>query len=79
MMRCDLDSGVGRLTKSLAELRERVQDVKTQWNDATMQQFEDNHLREIPARMRLLATAIERLSEVVAQAERECSDRDETQ
>jgi len=74
MTLCDLDSGLGRLSRAFAELKERLADVKSEWNDATLQQFEEAHLRELPSRMQLLVTAIGRLSDVVAQAERECAD-----
>jgi uncharacterized protein YukE len=74
MTLCDLDSGIGRLSRAFAELKERVVDVKSQWNDETLRQFEEAHLRELPARMQLLVTAVERLADFVNQAERECAD-----
>ena len=72
---CDLDSGVGQLSRAFADLKERLVDIKAEWNDATLQQFEQVHLREIPSRMQLLVTAIERLSDFVDQAERDCADQ----
>lgn len=71
---CDLDGGIGRLSRAFKELKERLADIKSEWNDTTLQQFEENHLRDLPPRMQLLVTAIGRLSETIAQAERDCAD-----
>lgn len=73
-MICDLESGVGKVSRAWADLKERLTDVKTEWNDATMRQFEEAYLRELPSRMQLLITAIDRLSDVIVQAERDCAD-----
>lgn len=74
MKLCDLDSGLGRLSRAFATFKERLADVKTEWNDARLEQFEKDHLREIPSRLQLLVTALDRLNDVIAQAERECAD-----
>lgn len=74
MTMCDLDGGVGRLSRAFKDLKERLAEVKSQWNDASLQQFEETYLRDLPPRMQLLVTAIGRLSETIAQAERDCAD-----
>ena len=74
---CDLDSGVGQLSRAFTELKERLADVKSDWNDSRLQQFEQAFLTDVPSRMQLLVTAIERLSDFVDQAERECADQRE--
>jgi hypothetical protein len=53
--------------------------IKTDWNDGTLQQFEATHLAPIPARLQQLLAAVQRLSETLAIAERDCEDRPETE
>ena len=74
---CDLNTGLGRLAEGFSQLKERLAEVKTHWNDEAIRQFEKNHLQEIPARMQLMLAAVQRLAEVVERAERECEDRPE--
>ena len=74
---CDLNTGLGRLAEGFSQLKDRLAEVKTQWNDEAIRQFEKNHLQEIPARMQLMLAAVQRLAEVVERAERECEDRPE--
>lgn len=72
---CDLDSPSGRLARAFAELKQSLAEVRETWNDDTARRFDQEHLREIPARLHLLVTAVDRLAGEVRQAERDCSDR----
>jgi hypothetical protein len=76
---CDLNSGQGQLAHAFAKLKERLVEIKTDWNDGTLQQFEATHLAPIPARLQQLMAAVQRLSETLAIAERDCEDRPETE
>jgi hypothetical protein len=48
--------------------------AKTHWNDAASRQFEEQHLREIPARLQLFVAAVQRFAAAVERAERDCGD-----
>jgi hypothetical protein len=74
---CDLNSGLGQLSHAFSRLKDRLAETKSDWNDGARRQFEQNHLSEIPARMQLLIAAVQRLSEVLEKAERDCEDRPE--
>ena len=74
---CDLNSGAGQLKEAFGQLKERWAAVQSQWRDDAGRDFEQMHLREIPARLQLMMTAVQRLSEALAQAERDCRDRDD--
>jgi hypothetical protein len=72
---CDLNSGLGQLSNAFSQLRDRLAATKSEWDDATRKQFEEEHLNEIPGRMQLLVAAVQRLGEVLDRAEKDCSDR----
>jgi len=74
---CDLNSGLGQLSHAFSQLKDRLAETKSSWDDGTRRQFEQNHLNEIPARMQLLVAAVQRLSEVLEKAERDCEDQPE--
>lgn len=76
---CDLNSGQGQLAHAFAQLKDRVSEIKSNWNDGTLQQFEATHLAPIPGRLQQLMAALQRLAETLAVAERECEDRPESE
>jgi len=71
---CDLQTGLGQLAQAQTHLRERWAEAKQHWHDQASRQFEEEHLREIPARLQLLVAAVQRLSAVLAEAEQECGE-----
>jgi hypothetical protein len=73
---CDLHSGAIRLTRAAKSLRDQWLDTKDHWNDQNRRDFERNHLEPIAPEITLTLAAIQRLSELLEQAERECSDDD---
>ena len=73
---CDLQAGLGQLAQAHTQLCERWHEAQEHWRDEASRQFEETHLREIPARLQLLLAAAQRLAGVLEQAERECGDRD---
>lgn len=77
MSLCDLETGTGRIAQAFGRLKDRLKDVREQWTDDTLRRFEQDHLREIPNRLRLLLSAMEQLNGTLAQAERDCADRTE--
>ncbi|MDX1945441.1 MAG: hypothetical protein SFU86_08530 [Pirellulaceae bacterium] len=72
---CDLETGLGKLAQATSHLKERWQATQEHWRDDAARQFEKTHLGPLPARLQLLVAAAQRLSEVLREAERECSDR----
>ena len=74
---CDLNSGMGQLTQSFSQLKDRLNEIKTHWNDDTLRQFEETYLAPIPGRMQLMVAGVQRLADAVMEAERECDDRPE--
>jgi hypothetical protein len=71
---CDLQTGLGQLAQAQTRLREQWTIAKTHWHDQASRQFEEEHLRDIPSRLQLLVAAVQRLSAVLEEAERECGE-----
>lgn len=72
---CDLNTGLGQLTEAFSDLKERLAETKTHWNDDTSRQFQEKHLEPILPRIRLTISAIQHLTEVLSAAEKELEDR----
>ena len=71
---CDLHTGSIRLTRAAKSLRDQWLDTKDHWNDQNRRDFEQNHLEPLAPEITLTLAAVQRLAEVLEQAERECSD-----
>lgn len=74
---CDLHSGRNRLTRAAQLLRDQWSQTCDHWDDANQRDFYQNHLQPLAPQITLMLSAVHRLSEVLQQAERECSDDDE--
>ena len=74
---CDLNTGIGRLAEAFSQLKDHWGETKAHWNDDVSRQFEKTHLQEIPAKLQLMLASVQRLSEVLEKAERECEDHPE--
>ena len=72
---CDLSTGTARLAQAFAQLKEHVVASRAHWNDQARTQFEQTHLQGLPTELQLLFTAVQRLSEVLDQAEKDCEER----
>jgi uncharacterized protein YukE len=72
---CDLATGAGQLQHAFGQLKERWRDARAHWDDEAARNFEETFLRPIPARLQHLVIAIDRLAQMVEQAERDCADR----
>ena len=77
MRLCDLSSGTGQLNHAMSKLKQHWTDAKPFWNDDVSRKFQEQHLQPIPAELQSLLLAVESYSQVIAQAERDCSDRDQ--
>lgn len=71
---CDLVSGVGRLRRSTAKLKEAWLEAKEHWNDKASNEFEKKYLQPIPPQLTLTVAAVHKLAGVLEQAERDCED-----
>ena len=74
---CDLNSGLGRLQRSAARLKERWLETRTVWMDQTQRQFQEQHLDPLPPQIGMVLAATQRLAESLAQAEKACADESE--
>ena len=74
MKMCDLNTGAIRLTRSAKKLRDHWLEAKDHWNDQNSREFEKNHLAPLAPEITMTLAAVQRLAEVLEQAERECSE-----
>jgi hypothetical protein len=74
---CDLHTGRNRLTRATKQLRDQWSLTSEHWKDTNQESFEQNHLHPIKPQVTLLLAAVHRLSEVLEQAQRDCSEEDE--
>lgn len=74
MRHCDLISGLGRLKHAAAELRDAWLNAKSYWTDQVSRDFEKNHLEHLPARITQAVAAVQELTELLEQAEKELED-----
>jgi hypothetical protein len=74
---CDLTSGLGRLQRNAARLKERWHETRTVWMDETRRQFQEQHLDPLPPQISMVLAATQRLTESLEQAEKACADESE--
>ena len=74
---CDLQSGLGRLQRSAARLKDCWSETGNAWMDETRQQFQERHLDGLAPQISMLLAATQRLAECLEQAEQECGDEPE--
>jgi hypothetical protein len=72
---CDLNTGLGQLSQAFSQLKERLAETKTHWNDDTSRAFQQTHLEPILPKLQLTLSAIQHLSEILSKAEKELDDR----
>ena len=71
----DLWGGSAQLADSFDALRTAWAETATRWDDSTSRRFYKERLEPLEPITRRALAAIERLAEVLAKAERDCSDR----
>jgi hypothetical protein len=76
---CDLSTGLIKLTRAAKRLRDQWAATEAHWDDQNAADFEQNHLQPILPQLTLTSAAVNRLAALLVQAERECSDEDESQ
>jgi hypothetical protein len=76
MRSCDLLTGLGRLKRSAARLKEQWLETKTHWNDQASRDFEKNFLQGLAPQITLAVAAIHEYAELMEQVEKELEDPD---
>ena len=71
---CDLHTGRNRLSKATKDLRDQWRETQEVWHDGNAREFAKRHLEALGPQITLMVTAINNLQEVLAKAERACSD-----
>ena len=70
----DLTAGMAKLDMALKTLEAKVADIGESWDDDSYHRFQETYLEPLRPRMRTMADAIHRLSDVLATAEQQCRD-----
>jgi hypothetical protein len=70
---CDLSAGSAKLEMAIKSLRVTLSAVDDQWTDQAHRKFQEEHLAPIEPAVRRMFDDISRIAEVIAAAERDCS------
>ena len=62
----------GTLSKAMKELMTRWADVKGNWDDVQSRQFEETYLRNLESDLRVAASAMDQIAQVLHQVRRDC-------
>jgi hypothetical protein len=68
-----VQDGRALIGKAMKELMFRWGETHAQWNDATSFNFEKNRLEPMEADLRSAASAMDQMSQLLAQIRRDCS------
>ena len=77
MRNWDLTAGAAKLEMALKTLQHASAEIGESWDDATNERFQENYVAPIEPRVRTLLDALNRLAELLANAERQCRDERE--
>lgn len=76
MQICDVITGTKRLQRSTKALKEQWLLTKEHWRDETADEFEEKYLQPLGEKVRMALSAVDRLTEVLEEAEKDLSDAD---
>jgi hypothetical protein len=62
----------GTLAKAMKELMTRWADVKGNWDDVQSRAFEETYLRNLESDLRVAASAMDQVAQVLHQVRRDC-------
>ena len=71
---CDVITGTKRMQKATKSLKEQWLQTKEYWRDQTAEKFEEEYLQPLGEQIRMALTAVDYLTEVLEEAEKELSD-----
>jgi hypothetical protein len=69
--------GIGKLSRAFSDLKLRLAENWEQWHDVARRDFEENYLHDLPIQLQQTLVAVQRLEEILQQAEKECGDEPE--
>ena len=65
-------AGKAKLTRGLKDLKARWDVARTKWDDAASRDFEKKHLEHLEPRTRIVLSAMDHMSEILARIRRDC-------
>jgi hypothetical protein len=74
MRNFDLISGIGRLKRSSAQLKEKWLNVRDHWDDQASRDFEKEFLQMLAPQLTLVMAALHEFHDVMQQAGKELED-----
>lgn len=72
MRSADVVGSAAKLELAMKTFRTTMSGVDPQWTDAARRDFQETHLAPMKPNVKTMITAVARLAEVLAAAEREC-------
>jgi hypothetical protein len=72
MRRCDLTTGAGRIRHALENLETVWNEISDQWDDSVSRRFREQHLDPMVPCVKLALDAIQRMSLLMDEVERDC-------
>ena len=70
----ELNSAIQRLRHATRELQFQWRATRETWDDQTARDFEENHLKPMMPKLRLVMSATSELTELYQRAAKECAD-----
>jgi len=68
----DLNSGAAKIELAVEVLQRAWKDANTHWSDETSRKFQEEYLAPLEPKVKRAIDGIHRLTEILANAEREC-------
>ena len=73
---CDLQSSSTRLQRAARDLNEHWTNTKEYWHDQTSSDFEESHVKPLLPEIAMALSAVNRLHELLEQAERDLQEHE---
>lgn len=79
MQICDLQTGAGIVHRATAQLKEAWTETATHWRDEQQREFGRDRLDPLLPELSLLLATVQRFSELLGDAARDCRDEEREQ
>jgi hypothetical protein len=76
MKHFDLSAGAAKLELAMKTFRTTFAGIDPQWTDAARRDFQENHLAPMEPNVKKMLAATARLADLMAAAQRQCSDEE---
>jgi hypothetical protein len=73
---CDLTSAAAKLDLAIQALKRKKAEAMAQWSDPVSRNLDQRFLAPLEPRFQRAMDAIDRLSQILAEAERQCGSRE---